>query len=107
MEMIVAGAIILLTIIPGGTKKPQDPPAPIPSPQILVETPSPSQTPKEPSIHKVTEGETLDSIAKDVYGSSKYWTTLWNDNNFISDPRIINAGMELKIRSNKPTEVED
>lgn len=107
MEIIVAGAILLLTIIPTGPKKPAEltPLTPVASAKTI--TPTPTNKPIEPKIHKVTSGETLDSIAKDEYGSSKYWTTLWNDNDFISDPRIINAGMELKIRVDKPNEVED
>ena len=109
MEIIVAGAILLLTIIPTGPKKPQDaaPLALVASAKTIIPTPTPTTKPKEPIIHKVISGETLDSIAKDEYGSSKYWTSLWNDNDFISDPRIINAGMTLKIREDKPTEVED
>jgi hypothetical protein len=111
MELIVAGAILLFTIIPNSENiKVQNPFSPSPSPSsvnAIAIAPIPTDKPKEPSIHKVGAGETLDSIAKDEYGASKYWTSLWNDNDFIEDPRIIHAGLELKIRSVKPDQAEE
>lgn len=114
MEMIVAGAILLLTIIPNNnsSNKPQELSvfAPSNSPKSASPTQSPTIKPEakeNPITHKVSSGETLDSISKEYYGSSKYWTTLWNDNDFIQDPRIIKAGMELRIRNDKPVEVEE
>lgn len=108
MEMIVAGAIILLTIFPNSApEKIQKSLSLSPSPsaaseKIITQAPSPTSKPKAPTIHKVSSGETMDSIAKKYYGSSKFWTTLWNDNEFIEDPRIIRAGMELTIRPEEP-----
>lgn len=115
MEMIVAGAIVLFTIFPAGAQdKIQKSLSLTPSPTISEKafptptpTPIPTQTPKKPIIHIVESGETLDSISEKYYYSSKYWTTLWNDNEFIKDPRIIHAGMELKIRENKPQKSEE
>ncbi len=118
MEMIVAGAIILLTIFPTSSaqEKIQKSITPAPSPStstVLTQTvknsptPKPTEKPVEPTIHVVESGETLDSIAKDYYGGSKFWTNLWNDNPSIKDPRVIHAGMEIKIKSTKPEKVED
>lgn len=116
MEMIVAGAIILLTIFPTSSaqEKIQKSISPAPSPSSQTTsviknspTPRPSEKPKEPNIHIVESGETLDSITKKYYGSSKFWTSLWNDNEFLEDPRMIRAGMELKIRDEKPEKVEE
>ncbi|MBI2621598.1 MAG: lytic transglycosylase domain-containing protein [Candidatus Levybacteria bacterium] len=36
-------------------------------------------------------------MAQKYYGSSKFWTTLWNNNPWIEDPRIINTGWEIKL----------
>lgn len=111
--MIVAGAIILLTIFPSNTpEKIQKSFSLSPSPVATASksstpTPKPTIKPKEPSIHTVTSGETLDSIAKDYYGASKFWTSLWNDNEFIEDPRVIRAGMKLSIREDKPEKTEE
>jgi len=115
MEMIVAGAIILLSIFPGSAQeKIQKSITPVPSPSLAPKTtaikispaPKPTETPKKPTIHIVEAGETMDSIAKDYYGASKFWTTIWNDNETIEDPRVIHSGMELKIRDEKPEKVE-
>lgn len=109
MELIVAGAIVLLTIIPGGASKIQEslPLSPSPSPQIEKSDPTPTPIPTGPKIHTVASGETLDSIAKKYYGGSNFWTIIWNENEFIKDPRVINAGMELSIRREKPIKTEE
>jgi len=108
MELIVAGAIVLLSIIPGSSQKIQDalPLSPSPAPQV-TQTPTPTPTPTGPKIHTVKSGETINSISIKYYGDSKYWTIIWNDNDFIKDPRIINAGMEFEIRKEKPTKTEE
>ena len=109
MELIVAGAIVLLTILPGSAQKIQDslPLSPSPSPQIEKVKPTPTPTPTGPIIYEVKSGESLDSIAKKYYGGSEFWTVIWNDNDNIKDPRIINAGLELKIRRNTPEKTEE
>lgn len=109
MELIVAGAIALLAIIPSGSIKIPDnlPLSPSPSPQIEKTSPTPTPTPKGPVTYTVTSGDSLDSIAQEYYGGSQYWTTIWNDNDSIEDPRFIHAGLELKIRREKPEKVEE
>ncbi len=114
MEIIVAGAILLLTVIPPGSiKKPQAASQIIASKitpttsSNITPTPTPTEKPLAPTTHTVEPGDTMDSIAIKYYGSSKYWTSLWNDNDFIKDPKIINSGMTLKIRNEKPTETEE
>src|SRR5690242_18420948 len=57
-------------------------------------------------VYSVQEGDNLASIAKKLYGNSDYWTTLWNDNDWIEDPSLIEVGWELKIRANAPTTIE-
>jgi LysM repeat protein len=108
MELLVAGAIVLLSFIPGSAEKIQEalPLSPSPSPQIEKNIPTPTPIPNEPKIHTVKSGETLDSIAKKYYDGSEYWTILWNDNDFIKDPRVINAGMQIKIRRSTPEKTE-
>lgn len=115
--MIVAGAIILLTIFPSSSQeKIQKSMSPVPSPTPrsapiinIKSSPTPTVTTNSHNskTHIVESGETLDSIAKDYYGASKFWTSIWNDNQELENPRIIHAGLELKIRDTKPTRVED
>ena len=113
MELIVTGAILLLTVLPTSNLKMVQEKSIIEQPSTSTISRNPSSaitatpTPKQPTFHIVEKGETLDSITKKYYESPKYWTTLWNDNDFIEDPRIIQAGMELKIRTIKPTQVEE
>ncbi|HSX09021.1 MAG TPA: LysM peptidoglycan-binding domain-containing protein [Candidatus Saccharimonadales bacterium] len=56
--------------------------------------------------HTVAKNETLESIAASYYGSSDYWTTLWNNNTWISDPTNLEQGRLIKIPVNKPTQPE-
>jgi len=109
MELLVTGAIVLLTMIPNGAGKIREsfPLTPVPSPKIEAKTPTSTPKPNGPKIHIVNSGETLDSIAKKYYGGSQFWTIIWNDNEELTDPRIINAGLELKIRREKPTKNEE
>ena len=58
-------------------------------------------------IWVVKPEETLLTIAKDYYGDEKYWTTLWNDNEFITDPNIIEADQVLTLRLKAPKEQEE
>lgn len=48
------------------------------------------------SLHKVAGGESLQAIAKNVYGSSALWTVI-ADANDLGDPMSIEAGTELVI----------
>lgn len=108
MGGIVAGALFLFTILS---------PMPTSTPSKHISSPSPSKTPtstpKPPSptpantVHIVESGETLYTIADKYYGSEKYWINLWNDNDFIDDPRIIRNGWTLKISTSKPTNIEE
>ncbi|TXG76478.1 LysM peptidoglycan-binding domain-containing protein [Candidatus Dojkabacteria bacterium] len=121
MEIIVAGAIFLLTFVPTPhkteavnspslheiaknveiTKSPSKPIETNPTP-----TTKPTDAPQN-ITHTVEGGETLDQIAEKYYGSGKYWTSLWNDNPEIKDPRVIISGTVLKIRIDKPENVEE
>ncbi len=56
--------------------------------------------------YTVVEGDSLGSIAQHVYGNPKYWTTLWNDNEWIADPSLIEKGWSLTIRDTEPKNVE-
>jgi len=59
------------------------------------------------SFYVVKSGDTLRSIAKLVYNDENYWTTLWNDNDWIEDSNTIESGWKLKITENRPPQVED
>lgn len=49
----------------------------------------------------VASGDTLESIALQRYGDKAYFTTLWNDNQWIVDPNDLKDGSLLKIRVDK------
>lgn len=64
--------------------------------------------PEIKTVDRVIEpGDSLSSIAIQAYGDGKYWIIIWNDNPWIENPYIIEAGQKLKIRINKPTKPED
>lgn len=111
MELIVAGAIVLLTILPNGSRVIQEnlslSPTPTSAPKETLVTPTPTPTPTGPITHTIESGETIDSIANEYYGSSKYWTVIWNDNDHIENPTLVKAGQELEIRREAPTETEE
>lgn len=82
---------------------------------ILLKTSSVSPTPQAPQVvltrvlpdnnfvgYSIKPNDTLQSIAFTYYGSSDYWTTLWNDNPWIVDPDNLQADRLLTIRVQKP-----
>lgn len=60
-----------------------------------------SQT-KEMRDYAVKEGDTLSTIAEKEYGSVDFWTNIWNDNDWIEQPNLIEKDWKLKIRNTKP-----
>ena len=71
---------------------------------------NPSSTPSTSQItqveemrdYAVKEGDTLSTIAEKEYGSSDFWTNIWNDNDWIEQPNLIEKDWKLKIRNTKP-----
>jgi LysM repeat protein len=61
----------------------------------------------EARVYTVENGDTLSKIAEEEYGSIDYWTTIWNDNDFIKDPNTIEEGWRLRIKNTRPTEPEE
>lgn len=112
MELIVAGAIFLLTtIVPPQNNKSADglislSPQETPVKSLITPKP-PTPTPKQQKVHLVKAGENINTIADKYYGSEAYWKTLWNDNPEIEDPTLIKPGMELNIRTETPNEPEE
>ena len=46
--------------------------------------------------HLIKRGDTLGTISKDKYGTSKKWKTIWTNNKpLIKDPNLIFAGFTL------------
>lgn len=90
---IVAGALFLTSILS---------PAPTPAPKT-------SHLPQiEMSVYRVKEGDSLQSIAKEKYGSEDYWTNIVDDNQMIKDPNVIEKDWQLKIenkKTDKPKEI--
>src|SRR5260221_14763308 len=83
---------------------------------ILFKTPAVPSTPQAPKIaftrvlpdnnfveYTIKQNDTLQSISTVYYGSSDYWTTLWNDSPWIADPDKLPSGRLLTIRIQKPS----
>jgi transglycosylase-like protein len=82
---------------------------------ILLKTPTASSASQSPQVaftrvlpdnnfvgYTIKENDTLQSISVVYYGTSDYWTTLWNDNPWITDPSNLPIGKILNIRAQKP-----
>lgn len=68
---------------------------------------NPSQIPLQKEtgtsvIWTIEEGETITGIANAYYGDATHWTTVWNDNPWISDPWSIKEGWALELRNRTP-----
>lgn len=66
-----------------------------------------AQAPSEPTYYVVKSGETLQEIAREVYGKESFWVILWNDNSSLNDPAMLHAGDRLLLRVAKPIEREE
>ena len=55
--------------------------------------------------YTVKEGDSLSTIAEKEYGSIDFWTNIWNDNDWIDQPDLIEKDWKLKIRNTKPLAV--
>jgi LysM repeat protein len=97
-EIVTIG--LLFTSPPASSMTPTI--SPIPEKAVLA-----AVIKKEPSYYVVKQGQTLDEIAKDAYGKTTYWTSLWNDNPWLSDPAMIHTGDKLLLRDVHPSAVED
>lgn len=86
---IITGALFLTTLLS---------PAPTPTPQITSQIVQID----EMRDYRVEAGDTLGSIAKKEYGSEDLWVNIWNDNDFIKDPNLIEKNWKLKLHSKKP-----
>lgn len=69
--------------------------------------PSSSVVEKQKLILMAKTEESLQSISKIYYGDEKYWTTLWNSNEQVSDPHHIPPGTLLTIPASHPQNPED
>jgi len=56
--------------------------------------------------YRVQNGDNINSIAQNLYGSSDFWTTIWKDNSWIQNPDVIEEGWIIKIRNVKPAKHE-
>lgn len=74
-----------------------------PTPQVVFTRVLPQENYVSYTVQK---NDTLESIAINYYGSEDYWTTLWNDNSWISDPNNLEAGRMIVIRSGKSDKPE-
>lgn len=57
--------------------------------------------------YSVESDESLATISKKYYGSEEYWTNIWNDNMWITDPENVEKGNLLKISHVKPEQAAE
>lgn len=96
---IVAGAIFLLAFLSPTPASPS-----LGGPAPALQTP---QIKQETITYAVQEKDTLGSIAEKNYGSGEFWTNIWNDNEWIEDPDVIEKTWKLKIQKEKPEKPAD
>jgi murein DD-endopeptidase MepM/ murein hydrolase activator NlpD len=73
------------------------PPQPVQKVEITSPTPVVTSVPNS-VIWVVKPGETAKSIAKDYYGHEEFWTTLWNDNPWITNPSSLPENASVTLR---------
>lgn len=88
---IVAGALFILTFV-----------SPVPQDNLNSQKKT-----DEVKTYTVLAGDTLSSIAKKEYGSEDFWTTLWNDNDWIKNENVVEKLSKLSIRNVKPSKPEE
>lgn len=98
VQAIVPGALALALLSASHV------PAPVTSSAQFEQTSSPVE---QKLIWVVKPEETLLTIAKTYYGDEKFWTTLWNDNQFISDPNVLSVDEVLTLRLKAPKDQEE
>ena len=76
------------------------------APSAAIQTPDSVEVTSQSNSYLVRQGDTLASIALQMYGDTSYWSTLWNDNDWIENPQVIEPSWNLKIRSVTPVETE-
>lgn len=68
-------------------------PTDTPIPQQPIEKP-----PKDEELYRVKPGDTLQSIAKEVYGDASRWTHLADANRVrLGDPPVLYPGLKLHL----------
>lgn len=74
---------------------------------LLSPTPTPINDFIEPIKFEVKKeyvvkaGDSLTSIAEKEYGDKDYWTLIWNDNDEIANPNLIEKNMKLNLSTIK------
>jgi hypothetical protein len=58
-------------------------------------------------LYVAKKGDPLTGLAQYYYGSSEYWTTLWNDNPSLVNPSVMSTQTRLKIRAQSPILIEN
>lgn len=102
IQGIIPNTLIALAILPGSLSLHSTPASTTQTGfQMVYETPSS----KEPT-YIVQKDDSLGSIAQKLCGDSLYWTVLWNDNEWIEDPSLIEPGWTLALRTQKPSQPE-
>ncbi len=106
MDKIATSAIFFLTFVVPPDQSALSPSLHINAPAQVINA---QITPAKQKFEEyaVDSGDTFNSIAKDVYGSEKYWKTLWNDNSDVENPAQIKKDLVLKIRTEKPAEAQE
>ncbi len=77
---------------------------PPPTPQVVFTRVLPE---KNFVVYSVEKNEDLAAVASKNYGSEDYWTTVWNDNAWITDPDVVEKGQLITIRTQKPDAPEE
>ena len=103
MHYAIAAALVILLALPGCKEEaPVVPPAPVPE-AAPMPAPAPEPAPAAPpaseaTTYTVKRGDTLQRIAREVYGSADNWEAILEANSDqITNPDEIFVGQVLKI----------
>jgi nucleoid-associated protein YgaU len=79
-----------------------DQPGPRPAPAATDVEPEPAATPE---TYRVLDGDSLVSISKRVFGTSKRWEEIyWLNQDRLPDPHQLKVGMVLRLPTDQPVE---
>jgi LysM repeat protein len=64
-----------------------------------IQSPPPTEAPQTPQTYAVQAGDTLPSIAAQVYGDANQWTKIYDANRSTigEDPNVLQPGMQLTV----------
>jgi len=101
-DVVLIPDVEVLRSTPAGSIRAAENPGPRPSPTVADSEPEPAATPES---YRVRDGDSLVSISKRMFGTSKRWEEIyWLNQDKLPDPHQLKVGMELRLPPAKAEE---